>query len=187
MEGSKWQQYIPWFLTIACTAVLIIIGKFLVGNIEWYKESVFNSEVEQVTDPEYRFYAYHLHLSMIKRSVGLFSGFAVMFLGLGVAFFTLKNNANFEAEGAGFTAKLVTASPGLVALVVGAYLIITTINSKDEFPMYKELPKKEKVDKSKMPELQLDTLPAQKEVKEEKKPGEEKEVKKNKMPKPQFD
>lgn len=139
MEGTKWNVFIPWFLTIACTVTLIIIGKFLLNNIEWYKESVFNKEVTQVLEPGYRFHAYHLHLSMVKRSVGLFSGFAVMFLGLGVAFFTLKNNTSVEASSAGLTTKLITASPGIVALLVGAYIIISTIDSKDTFPAYGEV------------------------------------------------
>lgn len=137
MQQTNWNRFAPWFLTIACTIALIIIGYFLVKNINWYKESVFENGLKAAEDPEYRFYAYHLHLSMIKRSIGLFSGFAIMFLGLGVAFFTLKDNTNIDASGGGFSAKIVTASPGIVALLVGAYLIISTIKSKDEFPLFK--------------------------------------------------
>lgn len=137
MQQTNWNRFAPWFLTIACTIALIIIGYFLVKNINWYKESVFEPGLKAAEDPEYRFYAYHLHLSMIKRSIGLFSGFAIMFLGLGVAFFTLKDNTNIDASGGGFSAKIVTASPGIVALLVGAYLIISTIKSKDEFPLFK--------------------------------------------------
>lgn len=134
---SKWNQYVPWFLTIACTLVLIGIGLFLQSNIEWYKTGVMDDQLPEYNTAKFRFYAYHLHLSMIKRSIGLFSGFATMFLGLGVAFFTLKSNTNMEMQGSGvFTAKIATASPGLVALIVGAYLIVSTINSKDKFPSY---------------------------------------------------
>lgn len=111
---------------------------FLIRNIEWYKESVFNDAVAEVNEPEYRFYAYHLHLSMIKRSIGLFSGFAIMFLGLGVSFFTLKDKTDIDAKGGGFAVKIATASPGIVALLVGAYLIISTIDSKDNFPEYND-------------------------------------------------
>jgi len=136
MDKTNWNKFVPWFLTIACTITLIVIGAFLIQNIEWYKQSVFSDNVNQVLEPKYRFYAYHLHLSMIKRSIGLFSGFAIMFLGLGVAFFTLKNNSTIDASGGGFTAKIATASPGIIALLVGAYLIIATIKSKDSFPPY---------------------------------------------------
>lgn len=136
MLQQNWNRFVPWFLTIASALVLIVIGLFLINNIEWYKDGVFNNDISQVNSPEYRFYAYHLHLSMIKRSIGLFSGFAVMLLGLGVAFFTLKESTNIDAQGAGFTAKIATASPGIIAILVGAYLIISTIKSKDLFPDY---------------------------------------------------
>ena len=106
MNKYDWNRFVPWFLTIACTITLIVIGVFLIMNIEWYKESVFDKEVLEINKPEYRFYAYHLHLSMIKRSIGLFSGFAIMFLGLGVAFFTLKDNTTIDASGVGFTTKI---------------------------------------------------------------------------------
>lgn len=138
MLQQNWNRFVPWFLTIACSLVLIVIGLFLIKNIEWYKDGVFNNHIPEVNSPEYRFYAYHLHLSMIKRSIGLFSGFAVMLLGLGVAFFTLKESTNIDAQGAGFTAKIATASPGIIAILVGAYLIVSTIKSKDIFPDYKD-------------------------------------------------
>lgn len=156
MKQDNWNRFVPWFLTIACTLVLIVIGVFLIKNIQWYKESVFDVQVSEVNNPEYRFYAYHLHLSMIKRSIGLFSGFAIMFLGLGVAFFTLKESTNIDAKGAGFSAKIATASPGIVALLVGAYLIISTINSKDHFPEYGKSTIEQKVlDKTKKPKLPI--------------------------------
>jgi hypothetical protein len=157
MKKYDWNKFVPWFLTISCTLTLIVIGVFLIKNIEWYKESVFAKEVSEIQQPEYRFYAYHLHLSMIKRSIGLFSGFAIMFLGLGVAFFTLKNNSTVDASGAGFSAKIVTASPGIIALLVGAYLIISTIDSKDNFPNYEKKDRTEDVlDKSKKPKAPTD-------------------------------
>lgn len=133
---NKWNRFIPWFLTIACATVLVVIGIFFIDNIQWYKDSVFNNAIEEINDPEYRFYAYHLHLSMIKRAIGLFSGFSIMFLGLGVAFFTLKDTTTIAGSGGGFSANIATASPGIIALLVGAYLIVSTIDSKDNFPAY---------------------------------------------------
>lgn len=154
MNKTNWKNFAPWFLTTAGTLALIAIGLFLIQNIEWYKASVFNPEVQDTSLPDYRFYAYHLHLSMIKRSVGLFSGFAIMFLGLGVAFFTIKETTNLDAKGAGFSAKIATASPGIIALLVGAYLIISIINSKDHFPEYQQKNIEQKaLDISKKPKL----------------------------------
>lgn len=138
MKNNNWKDFAPWFLTIACCFTLFFIGVFLVKNINWYKESVFNDQIKEINNPEYRFYAYHLHLSMIKRSIGLFSGFSIMFLGLGVAFYTLKDNITIGTESVGFSTKIATASPGIIALIVGAYLIVATISSKDHFPGYQD-------------------------------------------------
>jgi hypothetical protein len=80
-RDSNWESVIPWFLTVACTVSLVSIALFLILNVEWFKASVF----DQVTVTNaYKIYVYHMHLSMIKRSVGLFSGFAMMFVGASV-------------------------------------------------------------------------------------------------------
>ena len=139
MKIINWKVFAPWFLTLTCTLTLIIIGIFLVSNINWYKSTVFEESVKDVNNPEYRFYAYHLHLSMIKRSVGLFSGFAIMFLGMGVSFFTLKDSTSIDTQSSIVSMKLITASPGIIAIIVGAYLISSTINSKDNFPSYNNI------------------------------------------------
>lgn len=140
MKKTIWNDFAPWFLTIACTFVLILIGIFLLTNINWYKTTVFSSEISEVNSPEFRFYAYHIHLSMIKRSIGLFSGFAMMFLGMGVAFYTLKNFTTIDGQTKGISLKLATASPGIIALITGAFLIAFTINNKDYFPNYATVP-----------------------------------------------
>ncbi|GJM64920.1 hypothetical protein [Persicobacter diffluens] len=133
-EQTNWEKYIPWFLTIASSLVLIAIGLFLIININWFKDGVFENEAD--LNLEYKVYAYQMHLSMIKRSVGLFSGFAIMFLGTGVAFYTLKKQSSLNLEGIGITARILTASPGIIAMVLGTFLIISTINSKDDFPNF---------------------------------------------------
>lgn len=140
-EQTKWEKYIPWFLTFGSCLVLISIGIFLINNINWFKNGVF--ENYSGLNLEYKVYAYQMHLSMIKRSVGLFSGFALMFLGTGVAFYSIKKQTTFNLKGAGITASLVTASPGIIAMVLGALLIISTIKSKDDFPNFTDTDKKE--------------------------------------------
>lgn len=75
---------------------------------------------------------------MIKRSVGLFSGFAIMFIGMSVVFFTLSEKINGEFKTMSFSASIATASPGILAILVGGFLTIASINSKDEFPKYNE-------------------------------------------------
>ncbi len=133
LENSIWGRAIPWLLSLACVITLIVIGKFLIQNIEWYKQSVFSVEVGKSMEPTYRIHAYHIHMSMIKRSVGLFSGFAIMFLGLGVAFFSLKNVTDLSVESPAWNVNVATASPGIIALLVGGTIIMFTISSKDEF------------------------------------------------------
>lgn len=140
-EQTKWEKYVPWFLTIGSCLALVSIGIFLISNINWFKNGVFENESD--LNLEYKVYAYQMHLSMIKRSVGLFSGFALMFLGTGVAFYSIKKQTSFNLKGAGITASLVTASPGIIAMVLGAFLIISTIKSKDDFPIFSDTNKKE--------------------------------------------
>ncbi len=136
IEDSKWGKLIPWILTISCFVILYIIGDFLIMNIEWYKQSVFAIEIDNIQAPTYRIHAYHIHMSMIKRSVGLFSGFAIMFLGLGVAFYSLRNKTDLKLSSNIWSLNLATMSPGIIALVIGGILIMYTIGSKDDFAPY---------------------------------------------------
>lgn len=129
-KPTPWEQFIPWFLTLACTVSLICIAWFLISNVTWFKEGAFNTN-EMSND--YRLYIYHLHLSMIKRSVGLFSGFAMMFVGAAVCFYVVKNKTNLGVTSQSISLNLVTASPGIIAMVLGCSLIMFSIWSKDTF------------------------------------------------------
>lgn len=130
-SNTSWNKLIPWFLTIACTLAIIVLAVFLIDNINWFKHEAISSP--HYDDSSYRIQVFHLHISMIKRSVGLFSGFILMLLGLGVAFYTVKEKSTVKVEGMGIGASLVSASPGLIAVLVGGFLIIATIQSKDTF------------------------------------------------------
>ena len=135
----------PWFITTASVLTLALIAYFLLHNIEWYKSTVFDMSVTERNTAQYRIYAYQMHLSMIKRSIGLFSGMALMFLGMSVVFYSVKDKFSGEFKGPVISAQIATASPGIIALIIGAYLIIATIQSKDEFPGYSGDNKKELV------------------------------------------
>lgn len=141
-EQTHWERHVPWFLTIASSIVLIAIGYFLINNINWFKEGAFANKAD--LNLEYKVYAYQMHLSMIKRSVGLFSGFAVLFLGTGVVFYSLKQETTVDLSGGGITAKIISASPGIVAMILGAFLIMNTINSKDDFPVFEDVQQSER-------------------------------------------
>lgn len=128
---SEWERVIPWFLTAACTLSLISIAFFLIFNVEWFKANVFDQA--NVTN-SYKIYVYHMHLSMIKRSVGLFSGFAMMFVGASVCFYVVKAKTDVAFKAQNISLNLITTSPGIIAMILGAALIMFTIWSKDEFP-----------------------------------------------------
>jgi hypothetical protein len=137
-QYTDWSKFAPLLITIPSFITLMMIGLFLNANITWFKSTVFDSAIYDVNTPGYRIYAHQLHLSMVKRSIGLFSGFAIMFLGMGVSFYSLKDVTTIDGQGSGISMKLVTTSPGIIALIVGAYLILSTIKSKDIFPLYND-------------------------------------------------
>jgi hypothetical protein len=129
---TKWDNFIPWFLTSACTLTLIAIGLYLVLHVEWFKHDAFEGVGK--SDKSYNIYIYQMYLAILKGSVGLFTGFALVFLGTGVAFYTLKDITKLNLEGKSIKLSLITASPGIIAMVLGTLLILFTIGSKNTFP-----------------------------------------------------
>ena len=134
---SKWEQAIPWFLTVASTLALSSIAWFLIENILWFRANVF---IDPNADVAYRMHIFHLHISMIKRSVGSFSGFALLFIGAGVSFFSVKSATDVDFKSQPLSMKLATFSPGIIAMILGTALVMFTIASKDEFPNYEPPP-----------------------------------------------
>ena len=49
-------------------------------------------------------------------------------------FTPLKNRRHYNIESVGISVSLITASPGIIAMILGTFLIVTTIKSKDQFP-----------------------------------------------------
>ena len=130
-----WTRFAPWFLTAISCIILFCLAWFLIENILWFRKAVFDNNF--ANNMEYRVHCLHMHSSIIRRSVGLFSGFALMFVGTGVAFYSLKSQTNIDLGTRVISAKLATASPGIIAMVLGAIIIIFTIGSKDYFPLLK--------------------------------------------------
>lgn len=133
-QQSNWVRSAPWFLTISCTLILISIAVFLVWNIVW-----FNSQATAnvpATMFAYRTHVYHMHLSMVKRSVGLFSGFSLLFIGMAVSFYYLRSANRVTISGPGIAAEAISASPGIIATVMGVVLLLGVIASKDSFASY---------------------------------------------------
>lgn len=136
LENSSWGRFIPWFLSITCIGVLAVIGNFLIENVEWFKQTAYEIQLINAQEPVYRIHTYHMHMSMIKNSVGIFSGFAIMFLGLGVAFYSLKKQTNLDVQSKVWSASVATASPGIIALLVGGTIIMYCVGNKSDFPPF---------------------------------------------------
>jgi len=132
LSTSAWTEVVPWFMTILSVMVLFSLAWFLVENILWFRKIA--TAAGSPVDAPYRIYVYQLHLAMVKRSVGLFAGFALIFVGTSVAFYTLKAETSLGANASGAALKLNTTSPGIIAMVLGVALIMFTIYSKDVFP-----------------------------------------------------
>ena len=133
MEES-WKNIIPWYMTILSTIVLVCLAIFLVENIEWFKEQAKLSD--SWSSGLFQLHIHHIHVSMIKRSVGLFSGFSALFIGMAVCFYTLNQQTNMDLKTGGISLAVATSSPGIVAMLIGCYLIVSTIDSKDHFDSY---------------------------------------------------
>ncbi len=145
VEKGHWEVVIPWFLTLTSTALLIGIAWFLYENLIWLRHD--SLVLHGSEDLEYRSHAYFLYVSSVRRSVGLFSGIALMLLGIGVSFYTIKTQTKLHIGGMEkFTVGLITASPGIIAMLLGVLLIVHNTSSKDKIPMYE----KEKVETKKM-------------------------------------
>ncbi|GAA4901394.1 hypothetical protein [Ferrimonas pelagia] len=130
----NWEAAIPWYMTIISTVTLMALAVFLTLNIEWFKTQAPQSPDWQ--SDQFQIHIHHLHLAMIKRSVGLFAGFAAMFIGMAVCFYSLKNQTQIDLGQAGLSVALATGSPGIIAMLLGGYLISATIQSKDHFADY---------------------------------------------------
>ena len=129
-----WKWFTPWFTMIASTVVLGAIAYFLYDNTYWFRETALRSfPADKVVS---RMHILHLHAAMVKRSVGLFSGFSLVFLGLGVVFYHVRSRSSLGVQTPTIGVEVVSASPGVIAIVLGVVLLMTTIASKDSFPPY---------------------------------------------------
>lgn len=133
--SSRWSQFSYWLVTTLSLAALACIAGFLVLNVEWFKAHALPPD-SQAFDPRYQIYMSHIFLSMIKRSVALFAGFFLMFIGSSILLFVSKNQHEIQVENGLLKASLISASPGMVALLCGLVLLMHATASKDSFPDY---------------------------------------------------
>lgn len=131
LEQTAWGTLIPWLVTAASLLVLVSLAWFLIENIFWFRGQIFPPQVTR--DDWFTLYAFHVYLAILTRSVGLFSGFALIFIGTAVSFYSLHRETIVESTASGVGGKLATASPGIVAMILGAAVIMFTIYSKNQF------------------------------------------------------
>ena len=131
---ATWERAAPWYLTILSALILIGIGWFLVSQILWARDAMFSGDVAD--NLEYRSHQYFMLISTVRRSVGLFAGIALMLLGVGVVFYTVRAQSKMDFGGHGFSVGIVTASPGIIAMALGTYLIAHNTSSRTVIPIY---------------------------------------------------
>ena len=131
-------------MTLLSFGSLVAIGWFLINNVEWFKAHIF--EVVDPKDEDYMTYVMHMQNSLLKRCVGLFSGFALIFVGSSVSIYVAKRITQVGADAKDFKFSLTTASPGIIAMLLGGAILMFTIQSKDEFSGYDGSSAAEKLD-----------------------------------------
>ena len=129
-KPGKLNTITPIILLIVSLLILIIMVSFFIHNFYFFRGIV---QVEyQDSEKAYKLQIFHLYQSFVKRGLGLFSGFSLIFIGTGISYYT-STKTKLEAQQGDLKFSLITASPGIVALVIGAILISVTIMSKDSF------------------------------------------------------
>lgn len=132
-------------LAVLCLSVLCKIYDFLTSNIEYFKAAAFKTSGNDLSNPSmfdkfnqmdrsYQIQIFHLHNSLVKRSVGFITGFSVLLIGFAISFHSIKSLIKVEGEAYDFKTSISTQSPGIIALIVGTAIVMFTIGSKDTFP-----------------------------------------------------
>ena len=131
---NNWERFVPWFLTIISATILIGIGYFIVDNVLWLRDHMFEGATDK--NLSYRSHQYFLLVSTVRRSAGLFAGIALILLGVGVVFYVAKTQTKMDLSGGGLSLGLVTASPGIIAMALGTFLVAHNTASKDLIPIF---------------------------------------------------
>lgn len=133
---KKWNNTIIWIISLCCIGNLLFSSYYFFINVEWFKSSAFSPDIEYVNTGEYRTYIFHMQMRLLIRSVGLLSGSSIMMLGMASIFYLWTRETQVAAEHDSFKFSIVSASPGLLAILIGGILLIATIKSKDTIQGY---------------------------------------------------
>lgn len=131
---SQWERFIPWYLTSISCLLLLGLGWFILDNVFWMRGHMFDDL--QGEDLSYRSHQYFLLISTVRRSAGLFAGIALMLLGVGIVFYVARTQSKLDMTLPGVSLGIVTASPGIIAMALGCFLIAHNTASKDLVPIF---------------------------------------------------
>ncbi len=126
---------------------LIVVGAVLVllvaaatatwiGIEFWWFDHAADVGQPDVLRDVYWVQVMNIKASLFKRTLGMVGGLAVMFVGVLTATVTTRSLTRLGVEAMQLKVALATASPGLVALVCGAFVVCFIIASKDSLGAY---------------------------------------------------
>lgn len=128
---STWEKSAPWFLTILSVVSIGLLSYFVIDNINWLKEYV--NKHNAINDSRFFIDVLDRFTSMIKRTIGMFTALCLIFSGMGISAYVMSRQAKVEIKDSNWSFSLITASPGIVAMILGVVLMIVDIQSKDTF------------------------------------------------------
>lgn len=151
---KTWDKEVLYGLILLFSIALILLFIFLICDI--FSSKNYSLPATKPTSYEsYTIYRYIymniLHTNMIKRSVGLFCGFAIMLFGNIISFYVgkkqikilalsdiLKENTKYstKSDKNKIAAAVIIISPAITTLIVGALIMIFSIYSQDKLPDY---------------------------------------------------
>ena len=131
--APKWQRSI---LTMTAIALFITLGCALIF-IAWTANVLFSLGGMHTDDPLYSWTSMTVLANTTMRVLGIFFGAGCMFAGAATAFYTVGHNTNISGGGgqasSAFQFAIATASPGIIAIVAGATVVVSTVYAKSTF------------------------------------------------------
>ena len=125
-----WQQRV-WVACSFALLLVILVLLLLVGSALWHVMALLE---QKTSDLAFIFSGMALVTSSLLRLLAILIGGAIAFVGLAVSFFAHQKATSIASdvvhEQVNAKAALATNSPGIVAVVIGACVIIVSLFSK---------------------------------------------------------
>lgn len=132
-SAPKWQRNI---LAMTAVALFTTLGSALIF-IAWTANTLFNLGALHPDDALYSWTSMTVLANTTMRVLGIFFGAACMFAGAATAFYVTGQTNNLSGGGGqgsnAFQFALATASPGIVAILAGAAVVVLSVYAKSTF------------------------------------------------------